>query len=88
MRWRVGIAGALMAGAMAACAPVPGAEPTAIPTATAGSQQSPVELPMPFPLEYPVLDGGAALAVRQLMAVSDNQPALKLDVTELSLIHI
>lgn len=82
MRWRVGIAGALMAGAMAACAPVPGAEPTAIPTATAGSQQSPVELPMPFPLEYPVLDGGAALAVRQLMAVSDNQPALKLDVTE------
>ena len=49
---------------------------------TAGSQESPVELPMPYPLEHPVLEGGAAQAARQLMDVADNQPALKLDVTE------
>lgn len=41
-----------------------------------------MELPMPYPLEHPVLEGGAAQAARQLMDVADNQPALKLDVTE------
>lgn len=71
-----------MAAVVMACAPVPAAQPTFTPTATAGSEQSPLELPMPYVLADPLLDGGAEQAVRQLMTVADDHPALKLDVTE------
>lgn len=78
----MGIAGSVVAAVLVACIPAPGSQPTYSPTATAGSEESPLELPMPYVLADPVLDGGAEQAVRQLMTVSDNQPALKLDITE------
>lgn len=68
---------------LAACTPVPepSAEPVTSPTHTAAPQETEPEFPQPFRLEEKLLDGGAIEAVRQLLEVADNRPAIKLDIT-------
>lgn len=65
-------------------APAPSATTTRTspePSRSATRAPSPT-LPLTFPIAAPLLDGGAALAVRELHKVSGFRPALKLDVTE------
>lgn len=55
-------------------------EPTRSETRTPTPTPTP-SLPLSFPIAAPLLDGGAASAVRQLHKVSGFRPALKLDVS-------
>lgn len=73
--------GATCIAMLISCGPAPEATLEPTPTTTAEPEEAGPVLPMEFPLEQDLIDGGAVEAVRQLLEVADNRPALKLDIT-------